>query len=319
MRNRIGKILQLAMAAWLLSTAFATAQLRNRTTVLVVPLSVGTGIDILGRALSEQLALRLGAPFVVENRAGGSGIVGSESVANAEPDGYTLLLTPGTILSDAAINRRPDPMAKFIPVINLTTGLNGMVVGPRIAANSVKEVEALARAQPGKLFYAAAGNGSIHTLAMELFKFVTKTDIVRVPFKGSNDALNYVVTGQVEMMTLPVAAAATFIQNKQVRLLATLSDQRSPLFPDAPSMPEAGYPEMKYESLYFLLAPLGTPSEVVNRLNKELNAILADPKFKPMLDKIGLTPRGGTAEDLVAVIRAEQRRLRQLVEHAKMN
>src|SRR4029079_18164211 len=183
---------------------------------------------------------------------------------------------------------------------NLTTGLNGMVVGPRTKAASVKEIEAEAKKNPGKLFYSAAGNGSIHTLAMELFKYVTKTDILRVPFKGSNDALSYVVTGQVEMMTLPIAAAATFIKNNQIRLLATLSDKRSPLFPDSPSMPEAGYPQMVYESLYFLLAPAGTPTDIVMRLNKELNAILVDPAFQTTLDKLGLTRRGGTPEELTA-------------------
>jgi tripartite-type tricarboxylate transporter receptor subunit TctC len=260
----------------------------------------------------------MGSPFIVENRPGGSGVVGSEAVASSAPDGRTLLLTPGTILSDAAVNHRADPMPRFRPVINLTTGLNGMVVGPRTKAKSVKEIEAAAKQAPGKLFYSAAGNGSIHTLAMELFKYLTKTDILRVPFKGSNDALNYVVTGQVEMMTLPIAAAATFIKNDQLRLLATLSDKRSSLFPDSPSMPEAGYPGMIYESLYFLLAPAKTPTEIVTRLNKELNAILDDPAFRKKLASLGLTPRGGPPEALSAVIKAEQDRLAQLVKHAKI-
>jgi tripartite-type tricarboxylate transporter receptor subunit TctC len=269
--------------------------------------------------MSDRLAKGLGTSVVVDNRPGASALIGTEYVANAPPDGHTLLVTPGTILSDSAVNHRPDPTAKFEPVILLTTGRNGMVVGPRTTAKTVKEIEAMAKAAPGKLFYSAAGNGSVHTLAMELFKYLTKTDIVRVPFKGSNDALNYVITGQVEMMTLPVAASAAFVQSGQLRMLAVLSGKRMPLFPNVPSMPEAGYPDMKYESYYFVLAPGGTPHEVVARLNKEINAVLADPEFQPAIDKLGLTREGGTPEQLAATLKTETKRLRDLVEHAKIN
>jgi tripartite-type tricarboxylate transporter receptor subunit TctC len=314
-----GKIFRLTMAIWLLAGSAASAQpWRGRTTTLVVPLSVGTGIDSLGRFLSDRLAERIGAPVVVENRPGASALVGTENVANSAPDGYTLLLTPGTILSDAAIHRRPDPTARFAPVILLTIGPNGMVVGPRTTAKSVKDVEALAKAKPGQLFYSAAGTGSVHTLAMELFKFTTGADITRVPFKGSNDALNYVVTGQVEMMTLPVAASAPFVQAEQLRMLAVLSNKRTSLFPDVPTMAEAGYPAVTYESYYFLLAPKDTPANIVSRLNTELNAILADPAFKPSLDKLGLSAAGGTPEDLAGLLKTELARLRDLVDHTKM-
>jgi tripartite-type tricarboxylate transporter receptor subunit TctC len=310
--------LTLALALSLFSASGSHAELGSRTTFLVVPLSAGTGIDFLARSLSERLAKRLGSPVAVDDRPGASARIGTEYVTRAAPDGYTMLMTPGTILSDAAIHDRPDPTANLDPVILLTTGRNGLVVGPRIKVNSVKELVALAKAEPGKLLYSAASNGSVHTLAMEQFKYLTHTDIERVPFTSSNDALSYVVTGRVDMMMLPIAASAAFVQNGQIRMLAALSDKRSPLFPNVPTMPEAGYPLMTYESYYFLMAPRGTPKETVARLNKDLNEILHDPSFQPTLEKLALMPQGGSPEDLTRGLHAELQRLRELVQNTNM-
>lgn len=307
-----------AVAAWLVSGSFASAQLRERTTFFVVPLSVGTGVDFLARDIAQLLSDRTGKPIAVEDRPGASGLIGTEYVAHAAPDGYTLLVTPGTILSDAAINDRPDPTRNLDPVILLTTGLNGLIVGPRTKANSVKDLVGMAKAEPGKLLYAAAGNGSVHTLAMEQFKYITGTDIEHVPFKSSNDAVSYVVNGQSDMMMLPIAAAASFVQNGQVRMLATLAEKRSRLFPDVPTMPEAGYPDMIYKSYYFLMAPRGTPPDIIARLNKDINDIIHDPSFQPKLTELGLDVEGGTPEDLSNVLRKETIRLRNLVASTKM-
>jgi tripartite-type tricarboxylate transporter receptor subunit TctC len=254
----------------------------------------------------------------VEDRPGASGLIGTEYVAHAAPDGYTLLVTPGTILSDAAINDRADPIENLEPIILLTTGLNGLIVGPRTKAKSVKELVELAKAQPGKLLYAAAGNGSVHTLAMEQFKYITNTDIEHVPFKSSNDAVSYVVNGEADMMMLPIAAAASFVQNGQVRMLATLAEKRSPLFPDVPTMPEAGFPDVIYKSYYFLMAPKGTPWEIVASLNKDINDILHDPSFQPKLTELGLDAEGGTPEELKSVLHNEAIRLHGLVASTKM-
>jgi tripartite-type tricarboxylate transporter receptor subunit TctC len=313
-----GRIFRFTLALWLLAGSSAMAQgLRGRTTVLIVPLSVGTGIDSLARFMAERLTARLGGPVVVDNRTGASGLIGSEAVAGAAPDGFTLLVTPGTILSDAAIHRRPDPTAKFVPVVNLTTGVNGMIVGPNSKARSVKDIVEMAKAAPGKLMYSAAGTGSVHTLAMELFKSETGTDILRVPFKGANDAMSYVMTGQVDMMIQPVAASAPFVGDGKLRMLAIPSDKRSKLFPDVPTMTEAGYP-IVYDSYYFVLAPAGTPPDVVARLNKEFDAVLKDPAFASILDKLGLDPAGGSPEDLAVLLKNETARLRHLVETTNM-
>ena len=309
------RLLCAALVCWLFADSTALAQLRQRTTMMIVPLSAGTGLDVLARALGERLAERMGTPFVVENRSGASSHLGSQHVATAPPDGHTLLVTTGIIFSEPAMNDRPQP--KFEPVILLASGQNGMVVGPRTTAKSVKEIEAIARENPGKLFYSAAGNGSVHTIAMELFKYLTKTDIARVPFKSSTEALNYVVFGQVDMMTVPVAASSSLVQGGQLRMLATLSDRRAQLFPDVPTIVEVGYPEMSYDSQYYLFAPLGTPANIVERLNKEANAIIQEPTFQPILAKLGLRPEGGTPAQLAGVIGAEQDRLQKLVKQSR--
>lgn len=308
----------LALMTWLAGSSPASAQIGTRTTFFIVPLSVGTGVDFLARELADRLSARTGKPIAVEDRPGASGLIGTEYVTHAAPDGYTLLLTPGTILSDAAINERPDPTVKLDPIILLTTGLNGLIVGPRTKAKSVKDIVNLARAAPGKLLYAAAGNGSVHTLAMEQFKYITKTNIEHVPFKSSNDAVNDVVAGRVDMMMLPIAAAASFVQSGQVRMLATLSEKRSQLFPNVPTMPEAGYPGMIYKSYYFLMAPRGTPPDLIVRYNKNINDILHDPSFQPKLDALGLDAEGGTPEDLRKILHAESVRLKALVASTNM-
>lgn len=306
------------LMAWLASASLVSAQIGARTTIFIVPLSVGTGVDFLARDIADRLSAHSGKPFAVEDHPGASGLIGTEYVAHAAPDGYTLLLTPGTILSDAAINNRPDPTAKLEPIILLTTGLNCLIVGPRTKAKSVNEIVDLARASPGKLLYAAAGNGSVHTLAMEQFKYITKTDIEHVPYKSSNDAVNDVVAGRVDMMMLPVAAAVSFVQNGQVRMLATLSEKRSRLFPNVPTMPEAGFPGMIYKSYYFLMAPRGTPPDIITHFNKDINDVLHDPSFQSKLDELGLDAEGGTPEDLSKVLHAEAGHLKALVANTNM-
>jgi tripartite-type tricarboxylate transporter receptor subunit TctC len=307
-----------ALIAWLASGSLASAQIGARTTFFIVPLSVGTGVDFLARDIADRLTAHTGKPIAVEDQPGASGLIGTEYVTHAAPDGYTLLLTPGTILSDAAINDRPDPTAELEPIILLTTGLNCLIVGPRTKAKSVKDIVDMAKAAPGKLLYAAAGNGSVHTLAMEQFKYITKADIEHVPYKSSNDAVNDVVAGRVDMMMLPVAAAASFVQNGQVRMLATLSDRRSRLFPNVPTMPEAGFPDMIYKSYYFLMAPRGTPPDIIARYNKDINDVLHDPSFQPKLDALGLDVEGGTPEELGKVLHAEAARLKALVASTNM-
>jgi tripartite-type tricarboxylate transporter receptor subunit TctC len=306
------------LMAWLASASLVSAQIGARTTFFIVPLSVGTGVDFLARDIADRLSAHSGKPIAVEDHPGASGLIGTEYVTHAAPDGYTLLLTPGTILSDAAINNRPNPTAKLEPIILLTTGLNCLIVGPRTKAKSVKDIVDLARASPGKLLYAAAGNGSVHTLAMEQFKYITKTDIEHVPYKSSNDAVNDVVAGRVDMMMLPVAAAASFVQNGQVRMLATLSEKRSRLFPNVPTMPEAGFPGMIYKSYYFLMAPRGTPPDIITRYNKDINDVLHDPSFQSKLDALGLDAEGGTPEDLSKVLHAEAAHLKALVANTNM-
>jgi tripartite-type tricarboxylate transporter receptor subunit TctC len=290
----------------------------SRSITVIVPFSPGNGVDIAARALAPSVSKRLGQPVVIENRTGASTAIGTGIVAKAKPDGHTILLTAGSIISDAAVHHRDDPIKEFAPVVLLTKGMNCFIVGPKTDAKSVKEIEAMARANPGKLFYSSGGTGVVHHLAMALFESVTGTDITHVPHKGAAEALQSVVAGRTEMMVLPVAAANATIRAGQVRMLAVLSPTRSKLYPDVPTMPELGYPTVTYESYYLVLAPAGTPAPVVTRLNTEYNAALRDALNDKTLDKMGLDLGGGTPEDLAALLREELVKMRKLVAVAKI-
>ena len=310
---------RLVFFAFLLVGSAAFAQdWPSRPVTVVVPFSAGNGVDLIARALSAPMSKRLGQPIVVDDRPGASSVIGTTLVANAKPDGHTLLLTAGSIISDAAVHQRDDPIKEFTPVVLLTTGQNCFIVGPRTSARSVKEVEAIARAYPGKLFYSSGGAGVVHHLAMALFQNETGVDVVHVPHKGETNALQSVAAGLTEMMILPVAAAAGAVKAGQVRMLAVLSNHRSKIFPEVPTMPELGYPKVTYESYYLALAPLGTPRPVVSRLNADFVGSLRELVQEKVLDKFGLEMAGGSPEELSSLLKTELVKMRKLVADAKI-
>ena len=314
-------VAELLLASWLAASAVAWgATWPVRPISVVVPFSPGTGIDLVARGVGARLSERLGIPVVIDNRAGASGNIGSEFVARAAADGYILIVTAGTFVNNAAVNSnlRYDPLRDFAPIALLATGAQCFVVGPASSARSVKELVTMAKARPGKMFYASPGNGTIHHLAMELFKFETGTDLVHVPYKGFSGAINDVVGGRVEAMILPMAAAAPYVQSGQVRVLALLSREQAALFPNAPTLGEEGYPGIQADNWYAMLAPAGTPAEVVTRLNSETNSVLRDPAMREALVKQGLTAAGGTAERLAALMKSELERWRRVVKTAKI-
>lgn len=311
----------LSLALWLLAGPAAWGQTwPARPISFVVPFTPGTGVDLAARAVGARLSERLGVPVVIDNRAGASGNIGAEFVARAAPDGHTLIVTAGTFVNNAAINSnlRYDPLRDFAPIALLATGAQCFIVGPATNARSVKELVATAKARPGKMFYASPGNGTIHHLAMELFKFETGADIVHVPYKGFGGAINDVVGGRVEAMILPMAAAAPYVQGGQVRVLAVLSREHAPLFPNSPTLEEEGYPGVQADNWYAMLAPAGTPAEVVARLNSETNSILRDPAMREALVKQGLVAAGGAADRLASLLKSELERWRRVAIRAKI-
>ena len=286
----------------------AVAQVKGRNITIVVPFSAGTGVDILARVIGEELQPMLGQAVVIENKPGASGNIGTNEAARATPDGNTLLLTaPSHILSNLGeFKKFPfDPVASFAPIVEVATGDLALVVHPSVKADNLQEFLNLARAEPGKLNYASTGPLSAQHLAMELFKTASKTNIVHVPYPGSAGAIRDVVAGHVQAMFMPLHTALPLISNKQIKALAISSPKRSPLAQDIPTNNDAGLKGADVGLWYGLLAPAGTPKDVVDRYNTLVNKILALPKVKDALAKQGLVVVGGTPQQFEDFLKKE--------------
>ena len=305
-------------AAALATAPFAQAPYPNRPIRIIVPYTPGTGIDVLARVMGQKLGDRLKVAVVVENRPGASGNIGTEAVVKATPDGYTLLMTASTHVTNAALQPSVpyDPVKSFTPIGPAAIGNLALVVHPAVAASSVQELIALAKAQPGKLNYASPGSGTPHHLAMELFKLHFKVDLTHVPYKGTAGAVTDLLGGQVEVMFLPVHVALGHVQAGKLRMLAAGGAHRSPVTPDVPSLADEGVTDIDVDIWYAMLSPAGLSKEQTTLLNAEMNAILADPEVRENLLKQGLNPTPGKPEDLARLIVVDLQRWTKIVRAA---
>jgi len=316
--------LALAMAAALtlaaLPAVHAQERYPSRPIRMIVPFTAGTGMDTLARVIGQKLSERLKVPVVVENRAGASGNIGTEAVSKSPADGYTLLMTASTIVQNAALSRSVpyDPVHGFTPISLTAIGNMALVVHPAVAAKSVAEFVALAKAQPGRLNYASPGNGTPHHLAMELFKLNFGIDITHVPYKGTAGAVTDLLGGQVQAMFLPVHVALPQAQAGKLRLLAAGGSRRSPVTPDLPSLAEGGVRDIDVDIWYALFGPAGLPREVTRQLGAEVAAILAQPEVRESLQKQGLNPVTGTPEELARLVETELERWTRVVRAAQI-
>ncbi len=308
----------LALAA--LPAAQAQERYPNRPIRVIVPFTAGTGIDILARSIGQKLSERLKVPVVVENRAGASGNIGTEAVAKSPADGYTLLMTASTIVQNAALSRSVpyDPVHGFTPICLTAIGNLALALHPTVAARSVADFVALAKAQPGRLNYASPGSGTPHHLAMELFKLNFGIDIVHIPYKGTAGAVTDLLGGQVQSMFLPVHVALPHAQAGKLRLLAAGGTRRSPVTPELPSLAEEGVRDIDVDIWYALFAPAGLPRELVSLLNAEVLAILAQAELRDNLQKQGLNPVTGTPEELARLVETDLERWTQVVRSARI-
>ncbi len=307
------------LAALLMLAGFAGVAAQSwpsRAVTLIVSQAPGTAPDFIARTLSVRMGERLKVGVIVDNRGGASGNIGAEYVAKAAPDGYTLYLAPSSFIMGSTISRNPrfDPIKSFASVLPLADGLQCLVVSGTSPIRSVKELVARAKAQPAKLFYATPGNGTAHHFIMEQFKIEAGMDLVHVPYKGLPGAIVDLIAGRVDVMMMTTAAAATHVQSGQLRMLAVVSPSRSPLSPDMPTLAEQGYPHVRGASWYGLLAPAGTPSEVLTRLNTEMNAILAEKPVRDAFAKQGLEATGGAALRLAEAMASERELWRKIAE-----
>ncbi len=307
------------LAALLMLAGFAGVAAQSwpsRPVTLIVSQAPGTAPDFIARTLSVRMGERLKVGVIVDNRGGASGNIGAEYVAKAAPDGYTLYLAPSSFIMGSTISRNPrfDPIKSFASVLPLADGLQCLVVSGTSPIRSVKDLVARAKASPAKLFYATPGNGTAHHFIMEQFKMEAGMDLVHVPYKGLPGAIVDLIAGRVDVMMMTTAAAATHVQSGQLRMLAVVSPSRSPLSPDMPTLAEQGYPHVRGASWYGLLAPAGTPSEVLTRLNTEMNAILAEKPVRDAFAKQGLEATGGAALRLAEAMASERELWRKIAE-----
>jgi tripartite-type tricarboxylate transporter receptor subunit TctC len=253
-----------------------------RPVKIIVPFAAGGPADIYARFLAQRLEVALGQPFIVDNRPGAGSVIGTDAAAKSAPDGYTLLLMSNThtVNESLAPNKPYALLRDFIPVAPVNYSDLVLVVHPAVAASNLAELLALAKSKPGKLNYASSGSGTPYHMAAELFKAMAGLDIVHVPYKGSSQARTDTLGGQVDMMFDAVTTMSEFAKAGKVRALATTGKVRSSVLPSVPTMAEAGVPG--YEAVIWLgvMAPKGTPPEIVRRLNTEINTIIGRPDVR---------------------------------------
>ncbi|WP_050854663.1 tripartite tricarboxylate transporter substrate binding protein, partial [Bordetella pertussis] len=311
----------LALGAALAAPAAVAAPFPDRPVRLVVPYPPGGGADIFARTLSEPLAAQLGQPVIVENRPGANGIIGTDAVARAAPDGYTILLGnsgPNAINQAIYPDLPYDAVDSFeeVSLIGYTTHV--LVVHPGVQARSVTELIALARRSPGQLNFASTGQGGTPHLAGELFKLMTGTDMVHVPYKGASPSNADVIAGQVQLTFNTLPPLMTSIRAGKVRALAVTGKQRSQLLPEVPTIDEAGVAGYDVQTWYGIHAPAGTPAAVVDRLNQALVAVLSNAQVRAALVGQGYEVATSTPGEFSRMVRDDVAKWRKVVKEAKV-
>ncbi len=288
---------------------------------LVVPFPPGAGTDTVARFVAQKLGDAMKATIVVDNRTGAGGAIGAAEVAKSDPDGYTLLFVAGpfTTVAAASKNATYDPVKHFAPVAPIATSPLVFVVNPSVPAGTMREFIALAKREPGKLNYGSAGPGSINHLALELFNARAGTDVVHIPYKGIAPATLDLMSGQIQAMTGTVSATLPYIAEKRVKALAVTGARRAPLLPDVPSWQEEGVPNADVINYWGIVAPAGTPHDVIAKLNVEMNRVLAQPDVKARLEREGAELIPGTPEKLGTLIETDLASWKKLIVDAKLS
>ncbi len=300
------KAFLLAAMLFAAAPAQAQAQYPSKPVRVIVPFPAGGATDLVARILTQKLSDSMGRQFFVENRGGAGGLVGSEAAAKAAPDGYTLVVgTSGTHAINFSLYAKPsyDPVKDFEAITRLAVLPSLILVHPSLPANSLGELIAHAKANPGKLAYASAGN--LLYLSGALLTSMAGIDMLHVPFKGAGPQLGAIANNDVQVAVTPVFSALPVLKSGKVRALAVTSAKRSAAAPEYPTVAESGLPGYEAESWYAMFATGGTPREIVNRLNAEIRRIVATPEVRDALHNQGAEPATDTPEEFAAMVRAD--------------
>ena len=306
----------IALAAMLALAAFAPQPAMaqtypNKPVRLVVPYAPAGATDIIARAAAIELSKTLGQPVTVDNRPGAGGNVGAEFVAKSAPDGYTMLMSASSLHGITPFlysKLNYDPNKDLVPVIVFASFANVLVLNPDVKANTVPELIALAKAQPGRMTCASSGSGSTIHMSCEMFKHMLGLDITHVPYKGSGPAITDLMGGQVNMMFDNIPSAISHVRGGKLRALATTGAKRAAALPDLPTMIEAGVPGYVADAWFGLVMPAGTPKEIIARMNDDGQKAAKAPDFVKRMTDLGYEIVGGTPEQMAAMIQDEIKR-----------
>jgi tripartite-type tricarboxylate transporter receptor subunit TctC len=309
---KTGLLLAMALAA----LPAQAAEWPDKPIRVILSVPAGATPDVTARLVFPGLMQQLGVSLVADNRAGGGGVIGAEIAAKSAPDGYTLFISrPGalTILPHMRKNIPYDTIRDFAPVSLISIGPFVLMTHPSVPAKTVKELIALAKAQPGKLNYASAGNGVANHLAGELFKQMAGVDIVHVPYKGAPQAVTDVLAGHMNMMFNSVAPIVAHIKTGKIRVLGIASLQRSPQLPDVPTIHESGVPGFEAVNWFGMFAPAKTPRAIINRVNGALVKTVKTPELQAQFIALGADPVGSTVEEFTAFVKRDMEKYEKVV------
>jgi tripartite-type tricarboxylate transporter receptor subunit TctC len=274
---------------------------------VIAPFPAGGGVDTMARLFAQKLGEALGKPFIVDNRAGANGMIGSESVAKAPKDGYTLLVNGANFVTSPSLYAKPlyDPIRQFEPISLLAFAPNVLVVHPSVPAKTVKQLIALAKARPKEINFAGSGSGSTPHLAGELFRTMTGTQMMHVPYRGTGPAITGLLSGEVPTMFMPALTAVPLITSGRVRAIAVTSRERLPALKDLPTVSESGLKGYESSQWYGFLAPAGTPAEILDLLNAQAMKIMHTPEMKERMATAGSVAVGSTRDAFAKHIASE--------------
>ena len=314
--RRLAMILTALLA--LTTTAASAETWPARPVRLIVPYPPGGSNDIVGRMIAQQLSDRLGKQMYVDNRAGAGSTIGAALAASAPPDGYTLLLISGAFVFNPALYKQLpyDPKTAFEPVAMLGSGPLALLVYPKLGVDSVTQLLAMAHAKPGQINYATAGVGSLIHLASEQFRIQAKVDMVHVPYKGGAPAMMDVAAGQAQIVFSTLIQCLPLVRDGQLKAIGLSALKRSAVLPDLPTIDESGLPGYEATNWWGILAPAGTPPEIVERLHRDAVAALQHPPVKQRYAQLGATVVASTPAELAVHLRAEMERWGPVIQAA---